>query len=46
LPLVSKSQGELVAKFPAGVVDTGGIFATGVIDTCGALLHAYISLNF
>jgi hypothetical protein len=27
---------KLVAKFAAGVVDTGGKFATIVIDTCGA----------
>ncbi len=25
-----------VAKFAAGVVDTGGKFATSVFDTCGA----------
>jgi hypothetical protein len=30
---VSTTQGELVAKFAAGVVDTGGKFAAGVIDT-------------
>jgi hypothetical protein len=30
------TQGELVAKFAAGVVDTGGKFATGVNDTGGA----------
>jgi hypothetical protein len=29
---VSTTQAELVAKFAAGVVDTGGNFATGV--TC------------
>jgi hypothetical protein len=38
---VSTAQGELVAKFAAGVVDTGGKFAadvvdTGVVDTGGA----------
>jgi hypothetical protein len=26
---------KLVAKFAAGVVDTGGKFAAGVVDTCG-----------
>jgi hypothetical protein len=34
---VSTTQGELVAKFAAGVVDTGGKFAAGVIDTGGNL---------
>jgi hypothetical protein len=37
LPPVSTAQGELVAKFAAGVVDTGGKFAAGVIDTGGNL---------
>ncbi len=37
LPLVSTTQGDLVAKFAAGVVDTGGKFAAGVIDTGGNL---------
>jgi hypothetical protein len=37
LPLVSTTQGKLVAKFAAGVVDTGGKFAAGVIDTGGNL---------
>jgi hypothetical protein len=32
LPPVSTTQGELVAKFAAGVVDTGGKFAAGVVD--------------
>jgi hypothetical protein len=36
LPPVSTTQGELVAKFAAGVVDTGGKFAAGVVDTGGA----------
>ncbi len=38
LPPVSTTQGELVAKFAAGVVDvdTGGKFDTGVVDTGGA----------
>ncbi len=30
-------KGELVAKFAAGVVDTGGKFAAGVVDTGGNL---------
>jgi hypothetical protein len=29
---VSTTQAELVAKFSAGVINTGGNFATGVID--------------
>jgi hypothetical protein len=33
LPPVSTTQGELVAKFAAGVIDTGGKFAAGVVDT-------------
>jgi hypothetical protein len=33
LPPVSTAQGKLVAKFAAGVVDTGGKFAAGVVDT-------------
>jgi hypothetical protein len=37
LPPVSTAQGKLVAKFAAGVVDTGGKFAAGVIDTGGNL---------
>jgi hypothetical protein len=32
---VSTTQGELVAKFAAGFVDTGGKFAVGVVDTGG-----------
>jgi hypothetical protein len=34
---VSTTQGEMVAKFAAGVVDTGGKFAAGVVDTGGNL---------
>jgi hypothetical protein len=30
---LSTTQAELVAKFAAGVVDTGGKFAAGVVDT-------------
>ena len=37
MPLVSTAQGELVAKFAAGVIDTGGKFAAGVVDTGGNL---------
>jgi hypothetical protein len=37
LPPVSTTQGELVAKFAAGVVDTSGKFATGIVDTGGNL---------
>ncbi len=37
LPPVSTTQGELVAKFAAGVVDTGGKFAAGVVVTGGNL---------
>jgi hypothetical protein len=32
---VSTTQAELVAKFAAGVVDTGGKFAAGVVATSG-----------
>jgi hypothetical protein len=32
---VATTQGELVAKFAAGVVKTGGKFAAGVINTGG-----------
>jgi hypothetical protein len=53
LQLVSTTQGKLVAKFAAGVVDTGGNFAagvvdiaTGVVDTGGAPLLVNISANF
>ncbi len=35
LPLVSTALAKLVAKFAAGVVDTGGKFAAGVVDTGG-----------
>ncbi len=37
LPPVSTKLGKLVAKFAAGVVDTGGKFAAGVVDTGGKL---------
>ncbi len=45
-PPVSTTQAELVAKFAAGAVDTGGNFATGVVDTCGAPWLANIPRNF
>jgi hypothetical protein len=45
LPPVSTTQAKLVAKFAAGVVDTGGNFAAGVVDTGGAPLLATISAN-
>ena len=37
MPLVSTTLAKLVAKFAAGVVDTGGKFAAGVVDTGGNL---------
>jgi hypothetical protein len=37
LPPASTAQGELVAKFAAGVIDTGGKFGAGVVDTGGNL---------
>jgi hypothetical protein len=36
LPPVSTTPAVLVAKFVAGVVDTGGKFTTGVVDTSDA----------
>jgi hypothetical protein len=33
--MVSTTLAKLVAKFAAGVVDTGGKFAAGVVDTGG-----------
>jgi hypothetical protein len=35
--MVSTTQGEMVTKFAACVVDTGGKFAAGVVDTGGNL---------
>ncbi len=35
MPPVSTTLLKLVAKFSAGVVDTGGKFVTGVVDTGG-----------
>jgi hypothetical protein len=51
LPPVSPVPEEPVAKFAAGVVDTGDKFATGVVDTGvvdtgGAPLFANISANY
>jgi hypothetical protein len=46
LPPVSTTLLKLVAKFAAGVVDTGGKFANGVVDTGGQPLAANISANF
>jgi hypothetical protein len=37
LPPVSTTLGKMVAKFAAGVIDTGGKFAAGVVDTGGNL---------
>jgi hypothetical protein len=37
---VSTTQEELVAKFAAGNVDTGGKFANGVVDTGGTPSHS------
>jgi hypothetical protein len=36
----------LVAKLSAGVVDTGGKFVNGVVDTGSATLLANVSENF
>ncbi len=36
------TQGELVAKFAAGVIDTSGKFATSVVDTGGAPWLEYL----
>jgi hypothetical protein len=35
LPLVSTTPAVPVAKFAAGVLDTGGKFVTGVVDISG-----------
>jgi hypothetical protein len=45
---VSTTLAKLVAKFAAGVADTGGKFeaGVGVVDTGGAPLIANISANF
>ncbi len=37
MPPVSTTQGEQVAKFAAGFVDTGGKFAASVVDVGGNL---------
>jgi hypothetical protein len=53
LPPISTTLQKLVAKFAAGVVDTGGEFppvslipAAGVVDSGGQPLAANISANF
>ncbi len=57
MPPLSTTLAKLVAKFAAGVADTGGKFAAGVVDTGGkfstgvvdtgvAPLLANISANF
>jgi hypothetical protein len=51
LPPVSTTLAELVAKFAAGVIDTGGKLAEGVVDTrgnfaAGAHWLENISANF
>jgi hypothetical protein len=43
---VSRDFRPAQAKFAAGVVDTGGKFATCVVDTRGVPLLANISANF
>ncbi len=54
MPPVSTSLGKLVAKFAAGVADTGGKFAAGVVDTGGAnlppvslipVVHLYLRIS-
>jgi hypothetical protein len=44
LPSVSTTQAELVAKFAACVVDTGGKFAANVVDTA-AICHRWCTLT-
>jgi hypothetical protein len=46
LPPVSTTPAVPVAKFVSGVVDTGGKFATDVVDTDGAPRLANISAKF
>ena len=43
LPPVSTTLAKLVAKFAAGVADTGGKFAAGVVDTGGVPLVSLCS---
>jgi hypothetical protein len=45
---VFDTGGKLIpaAIFPPGVIDTGGKFATGVVDTGGASRIVNISANF
>ncbi len=46
MPTVSTTPAVFVAKFAAGVDDTGGKFTTVVVDTGGAPSLANISTNF
>jgi hypothetical protein len=46
LPLISTPPAVPVSEFSAGVVDTGGKFATSVVDTSGAPWFVNISTNF
>jgi hypothetical protein len=43
LPPVSTTLAKLVAKFTAGVVDTGGKFAAGVVDIGGNFAIAVVA---
>jgi hypothetical protein len=43
LPPVSTTLAKLVAKFAAGVVDTGGKFATGVVAPCLANISEFLT---
>jgi hypothetical protein len=45
LPPVSTTQGKLVAKFAAGVVDTGGKFAASVVDTVSTTPVVHLDLR-
>jgi hypothetical protein len=45
LPPVSTTQGELVAKFATGVVDTGGKFAVGVMSLIPAAICRWCTLT-
>jgi hypothetical protein len=42
---VSTTLAKLVAKFAAGVIDTGGKFAAGVVDTGGNFDRQQSSTN-
>jgi hypothetical protein len=45
LPPVSTTPAELVAKFAAGVIDTGGKFAAGVVDTGGSFAAGVVDIG-